>query len=198
MILNQESRRSEPAPYGVRTSRTNIHPAGHPRAYGTAARLLRPTQRQRKPAEPAMPFITSGEASQEAEPEDAIPGRPEPAARAMLFSHPYGPAERGARHHPRCGLRYVATRTVRGLSLRASPLGCEQPRPRCGLPDNQRSPGKQALRACASAPAVFTANNLSAVNNVIYYFRPKLLNDIADGEGPSAIIEASGMLYIKI
>lgn len=34
--------------------------------------------------------------------------------------------------------------------------------------------------------------------HLIYYFRPKLLNDIADGEGPSAIIEASGMLYIKI
>ena len=32
-----------------------------------------------KPAEPAMLFLTSGEASQEPEPEDAIPERPEPA-----------------------------------------------------------------------------------------------------------------------
>lgn len=57
-----------------------------------------------KPAEPAMLFLTSGEASQEPEPEDAIPEMPEPAERVMLFFHPHGPAERGARYHPRCGL----------------------------------------------------------------------------------------------
>lgn len=57
------------------------HSPGRPRAHSTAARLLRPTQQQGKPAEPAMLFLTSGEASQEAEPENAIPKRPEPAAR---------------------------------------------------------------------------------------------------------------------